>query len=192
MNAKKTLVIILVACIMLPGITLARDSHGESGNDDQDEHTHVSVSPAVTGTAHSIAGTATYQPRHQNETDSDDDESVDSSEDRQGNNQDENKTEEQDDDKNLPLNRGSPVNSDEDEKLDHLNDGNRTRDHDRNVTGSPTTIPTLNIGAPVTTDYDARIAALEEQVAEQNRELERQGTLLDQILGFLKNILGWE
>jgi len=39
---------------------------------------------------------------------------------------------------------------------------------------------------------EARIAALEKQVAQQNQELERQGDILNQIMSFLAKIFGWK
>ena len=41
-------------------------------------------------------------------------------------------------------------------------------------------------------DYDAKIAALEKQLAEQNQKIEQQGNILDQIINFLRNVFGWK
>jgi hypothetical protein len=41
-----------------------------------------------------------------------------------------------------------------------------------------------------TPNYDAKIAALESQLAEQNKKIEQQGNILDQIMNFLRNVLG--
>jgi len=43
-----------------------------------------------------------------------------------------------------------------------------------------------------TPDYDAKIAALEKQLAEQNQTIEKQGNILDQIVNFLRNFFGWK
>jgi hypothetical protein len=59
---------------------------------------------------------------------------------------------------------------------------------------APTTLRTT-IKTPVptpTTDNDAKIAALEKQLAEQNKKIEEQGNLLNQITNFLRNVFGWK
>jgi hypothetical protein len=33
---------------------------------------------------------------------------------------------------------------------------------------------------------------LEKQLAEQNKKIEQQGNILDKILSFLRNVLGWK
>ena len=64
-------------------------------------------------------------------------------------------------------------------------------------TTSPTTLPTTaqtTIKTPTPTptpNYDAKIAALESQLAVQNRKIEEQGNILDKITNFLRNIFGW-
>lgn len=63
------------------------------------------------------------------------------------------------------------------------------------VTATPTTIPVITTRTPRPTpivDYDAKIAALEKQVAEQNQKIEEQGNILNQIINFLKSIFGWK
>ena len=42
-----------------------------------------------------------------------------------------------------------------------------------------------------TTDNDAKIAALESQIAVQNQKIDQQGNILDQITNLLRNIFGW-
>jgi len=59
---------------------------------------------------------------------------------------------------------------------------------------APTTSQTM-IGIPTLTstpDYDAKIAALEKQLAEQNQKIEQQGNIIDKIMNFLRNVLGWK
>ena len=73
-------------------------------------------------------------------------------------------------------------------------------------TTKPTIIPTISISiastksqtiirTPILTptpDYDAKIAALEKQLAQQNQKIEQQGNILDQIVNFLRNVFGWK
>jgi len=73
-------------------------------------------------------------------------------------------------------------------------------------TTKPTIIPTISISIASTKsqtiirtsiltptpDYDAKIAALEKQLAEQNQKIEQQGNILDQIINFLRNVFGWK
>ena len=42
-----------------------------------------------------------------------------------------------------------------------------------------------------TSDNDAKIAALESQIAVQNQKIDQQGNILDQITNLLRNIFGW-
>lgn len=64
-------------------------------------------------------------------------------------------------------------------------------------TTRPTTLPTTSqttIKTPnptPTPNYDAKIAALESQLAVQNQKIEEQGNILDKITNFLRNIFGW-
>jgi hypothetical protein len=61
------------------------------------------------------------------------------------------------------------------------------------VTPSTTTHTIITIPSLTPTpDYDAKIAALESQLAEQNKKIEQQGNILDQIMNFLRNVLGWK
>ncbi|MDO8872830.1 MAG: hypothetical protein Q7V05_08900 [Methanoregula sp.] len=66
------------------------------------------------------------------------------------------------------------------------------------ITTSPTTTITTRQTTVVTTvptpttDNDAKIAALEKQLAEQKQKIEEQGNLLNQITNFLRNIFGWK
>jgi hypothetical protein len=62
----------------------------------------------------------------------------------------------------------------------------------------PTAAPTpsqttINTPTPSPTpNYDAKIAALESQIVEQNKKIEQQGNILDQITNFLRNVFGWK
>ncbi|WP_321507305.1 hypothetical protein [uncultured Methanoregula sp.] len=67
--------------------------------------------------------------------------------------------------------------------------------------GSPTSLTTVPTTAMTTTntppltptpDYDTKIAALEKQIAEQNQKIDAQGTILDKITTFLRNVFGWK
>lgn len=61
-----------------------------------------------------------------------------------------------------------------------------------NISGPVISDKPLNISGPVTSDSDAKIAALESHIAEQNKKIEQQGNILDQIVNFLRNVLGWK
>jgi hypothetical protein len=69
-----------------------------------------------------------------------------------------------------------------------------TTEQTTSLTTSPTTSQTtIKIPTPTPTpDYDAKIAALEKQLAEQNQKIEEQGNILNQIINFLRNIFGWK
>lgn len=57
-------------------------------------------------------------------------------------------------------------------------------------TASQTTIKTPTPAS--TPNYDAKIAALESQLAVQNQKIEEQGNILDKITSFLRNVFGWK
>ena len=61
------------------------------------------------------------------------------------------------------------------------------------IPSTPTILQTtIKTATPTsTTDNDAKIAALEKQIAEQNKKIDEQGNVLDQITNFLRNIFGW-
>ncbi|MDO8871752.1 MAG: DUF333 domain-containing protein [Methanoregula sp.] len=61
------------------------------------------------------------------------------------------------------------------------------------IPSTPTILQTtIKIATPTsTTDNDAKIAALEKQIAEQNKKIDQQGNILDQITNLLRNIFGW-
>jgi len=60
------------------------------------------------------------------------------------------------------------------------------------ITTGPTTQTTIKTPTPTPTpNYDAKIAALESQLAVQNQKIEEQGNILDKITSFLRNIFGW-
>jgi len=61
------------------------------------------------------------------------------------------------------------------------------------TSSAPTILQTtIKTATPTsTTDNDAKIAALEKQIAEQNKKIDQQGNILDQITNLLRNIFGW-
>jgi hypothetical protein len=77
------------------------------------------------------------------------------------------------------------------------NDVNQNKDENRKDSRHPDPCPTVtkvphNCSVPVTCDYDAKIAALEKQIREQDKEIKRQGNILDQIVSFLRKGFGWK
>jgi len=151
MNIRKILVLLLAACIILPGFVLAANTGY------RDTGSYVGSNTGHSG----VTNPGTTAPGV----------------------------------KYPPVTRNSTVTTGSDTNAGSIDMNNASCGNNRHVTGPPTTkpttkIPTFNIGTTISPDYDARIAALEKQVAEQNKELKRQGTMLDQILNFLKIVLG--
>ncbi|MDO9034954.1 MAG: hypothetical protein Q7U51_07105 [Methanoregula sp.] len=60
------------------------------------------------------------------------------------------------------------------------------------ITTAPPTGQTTILTIATTPNYDAKIAALESQLAVQNQKIEEQGNILDKITSFLRNIFGWK
>jgi hypothetical protein len=69
-----------------------------------------------------------------------------------------------------------------------------TTEQTTRLTTAPTTLrTTIKTPTPTpTTDNDAKIAALEKQLAEQKQKIEEQGNILDRITNFLRNVFGWK
>lgn len=146
MTIRKTLVLLLAACIILPGFVLAANTgYRDSGSYAGSNAGHAGVTSPQT-TAPGV--------------------------------------------KSTPVTVKTTVTTGSGTGAGSIDMNNASCGNNHHVTRPPTTRPTLNIGTTISPDYDARIAALEKQVAEQNKELKRQGTVLDQILNFLKIVLG--
>jgi PKD repeat protein len=59
-------------------------------------------------------------------------------------------------------------------------------------TKSQTTITIVTPKPTETVNYSATIAAMQSQIAEQNAKITEQGNILNQIMTFLRNLIGWK
>jgi cobalamin biosynthesis protein CobT len=89
------------------------------------------------------------------------------------------------------------ISNSSDDDISNSSDNDISNSGDMEATNRGHTIPSqtitispLNTTSQYTPDYDAKIEALEKQIAEQKKEIERQGTILDQIISFLRNVSG--